>query len=410
MMALKVQGLQRLLQRFGNASQLRFLSSGSLPDIRADDLVIQKTSNPMPKPASTNLVFGEKMSDHMLVIEWSKQNGWHTPHILPFGNIPMSPSASSLHYGLEIFEGMKGYKCDDGSLRLFRPDQNMNRFYNSAERLSLPLFDREELLKCVTELVRVDKDWIPSEDNCSLYIRPTLISTEPTLGVKPPENAMLFVITGPVGPYFASGNFNPVSLLADPSFVRAWPGGIGECKAGGNYGPTIYAQKVAAEKDCQQCLWLFQDEVTEVGTMNFFMYWINEEGEEELITPPLNGLILPGITRKSLLELGREWGEFKVVEKSFTIQQVVRGVQEGRIKEIFGSGTACIVCPVDKILYNDEFINIPTIENGGFKIAERFYKELTDIQYGRKPHAWSYLVEKPSEEKDDLHENIKHAV
>jgi len=252
-------------------------------------------------------------------------------------------------------------------------------------------------LKCISELVRVDEDWISDQENCSLYIRPTMISTEPTLGVKPPANASLFVITGPVGPYFQTGTFSPVSLLADPNFVRAWPGGVGDCKAGGNYGPTVYCQKVAQSRGCSQCLWLYQDEVTEVGTMNIFMYWINEDGVEELITPSLNGLILPGITRKSLLELARDWDEFQVTEKAFTIQQLAKGVKEGRVKEIFGAGTACVVCPVDKILWNDEFI---TVENNGFPLAGRFYKELTDIQYGRKEHNWSYLVDSTKKEAD----------
>lgn len=374
-----------------------------LSNIKAADLVVNTTNSPKPKPNvdPNELVFGQHMADHMLLIEWSSKTGWKRPNILPFGSIPIQPSASVLHYGLEVFEGLKAYRFDDGTVSMFRPDQNMQRLYNSAKRLSLPTFDRDELLKCVSELIRIDQDWIPDADNCSLYVRPTIIATEPSLGVKPPDSAMLFVITGPVGPYFSTGTFQPVSLLADASFVRAWPGGIGDCKAGGNYGPTIYALKLAQSKGCSQCLWLYKNQVTEVGTMNFFMYWINDAGEEELITPPLNGLILPGITRKSLLELAREWDEFKVTEKSFTIQDLAKAAEEGRVKEIFGAGTACVVCPIDQILYEDKYINIEAAHTIGFPVAKRFYDELTDIQYGRKHHAWNYHVAKQNMKKVD---------
>lgn len=372
------------LQRNG---WIRMLSN----EINANNLVTKRTTSPKEKPAENDLVFGKSMSDHMLVINWSLENGWEAPEVLPYGPLSITPSASVLHYGLEVFEGMKAYRGFDGEIRLFRPMENMQRFLNSATRLSLPAFDKAELLKCITELVKVDQDWIPNSQKCSLYIRPTMISTESTLGVKPPARASLFVITGPVGPYFTTGTFSPVSLLADPRFVRAWPGGIGECKAGGNYGPTIYAQQIAQEKGCSQCLWLYNNEVTEVGTMNLFMYWINENGEEELITPPLNGLILPGVTRKSILELAREWNQFKVTEKTFTIQDLKKAVSENRVKEIFGAGTACVVCPVDKILFEDEFINIPTMENGP-DVAKKFYQELTEIQYGVKQHEWSSTI------------------
>jgi len=366
-------------------------ASRSFSEIRYNDLKIHQTTTPREKPsADSKLVFGKQMADHMLVAEWTIDNGWDIPSIVPYGPLAIPPSASVLHYGIEVFEGMKAYKCTDGSIQLFRPEENMKRLFASAERLSLPTFDKEEVLKCIAELVRVDQDWIPDCDSSSLYIRPTIISTEPSLGVKPPDSAMLFVITGPVGSYYDTGSFQPISLLADPSFVRAWPGGIGDCKAGGNYGPTIYAQKLAQARGCSQCLWLYKDQVTEVGTMNFFMFWVNEQGEQELVTPPLNGLILPGITRKSLLDLAREWDEFKVSERDFTLQEVAKAASEGRVKEIFGAGTAAVVSPVDKIHYLDDVIEI---ENNGFPIAQRFFDELTSIQYGRTPHPWNYLVD-----------------
>jgi len=359
---------------------------------QAGDLVIKKTTSPKDKPIESELVFGKTMSDHMLMINWSASEGWGIPEIVPYGPLSIPPSASVLHYGLEVFEGMKAYKGEEGEIRLFRPMENMSRMLKSSLRLSLPGFDKAELLKCISKLITVDQDWIPNSRKCSLYVRPTLISTEATLGVKPPASACLFVITSPVGPYFSTGTFSPISLLADPSFVRAWPGGIGESKAGGNYGPTIFAQQIAQKKGCSQCLWLYNDEVTEVGTMNIFMYWVNENGEEELVTPPLAGLILPGVTRKSVLELTREWNEFKVTERSFTMQELIKANKEGRVKELFGAGTACVVCPVDKIVHKDETISIPTMENGP-RIAMQIYQELTDIQYGRKPHEWSVVID-----------------
>lgn len=387
------------LKRTIHRSRCKYVVARCYSDVQFSKLEVIHTKNPGEKPTDgRNITFGECLSDHMLVIDYTEEHGWDAPRIHPRRALSIPPASSALHYGLEVFEGMKAYRCDDGSVQMFRPYENMKRFYKSSGRLSLPYFDKDEVLKCIAELVRIEQDWIPEQDSCSLYIRPTMISTEPSLGVKPPSAASLFVITGPVGPYFKTGAFNPVSLLADPQFVRAWPGGVGDCKAGGNYGPTIYAQKIAQSKGCSQCLWLYKDEVTEVGTMNIFMHWINEDGVDELITPDLNGLILPGITRDSLLRIAREWDEFQVTEKPFTIQQLQKAVVEGRVKEMFGAGTACVVCPVDKILWNDEFMDVES--KSGFPLAQRFYKELTDIQYGRIEHPWRYLVDTPKVHAD----------
>ncbi|XP_031572283.1 branched-chain-amino-acid aminotransferase-like [Actinia tenebrosa] len=228
---------------------------------------------------------------------------------------------------------MKAYRGVDNKIRMFRPLENMKRMNHSASRACLPKFDSEEMVKCIRQLVKLDQEWVPYSDTCSLYIRPTLIGTQPTLGVNKANSALLYVILSPVGPYFKTGTFNPVALLADPQYVRAWPGGVGDCKMGGNYGPTILAQLNAERQGLQQVLWLFGDDhqVTEVGTMNMFMLWINKKGEKELITPPLNGLILPGVTRSSLLALGKKWGEFKVTEKEFNMEDVVNGVNENRV-------------------------------------------------------------------------------
>ncbi|XP_072282860.1 branched-chain-amino-acid aminotransferase, cytosolic-like isoform X5 [Pyxicephalus adspersus] len=329
----------------------------------------------------------------MLTIEWSNEKGWSKPQIKPFQNLSLHPASSALHYSVELYEGMKAYKGEDNQVRLFRPMMNMERMHRTALRACLPSFDKAEFLECLRRLIDIDRDWVPKSNTASLYIRPTFIGTEPSLGVTKSNHALLYVIICPVGPYFPSGGFNPVSLLADPKYVRAWMGGVGNYKLGGNYGPTIAVQYEASQLGCQQVLWLYGDnhEVTEAGTINFFMFWNNEQGEKELITPPLSGLILAGVTRQSLLDLARQWGEFKVSESTITMGDLIKGLQENRVKEVFGVGTACVVCPVSRILYNQKSYDIPTMENGP-DIAKRFLKELTDIQYGRTNSEWAYLV------------------
>lgn len=338
-------------------------------------------------------MFGKHFSDHMLTITWSESSGWDAPQIKPFQNLSLHPASSALHYSIELFEGMKAFRGDDDKIRLFRPMMNMERMHRSAERCCLPRFDKPELLECIKKLVEVDQEWVPYSQNTSLYIRPTFIGTEPSLGVSRAGKAMIFVIVGPVGPYFATGSFNPVSLLADPSFVRAWRGGVGAYKMGGNYGPTIAVQNEALEQGCQQVLWLYgpEEEITEVGTMNLFIYWTNEDGEKELVTPPLDGIILPGVTRQSLLDLARQWGEFKVTERTMGMEELLGALKAGRIREVFGAGTACVVCPVGSLRYKGKLFEIPTTKNGT-DLAKRFYDELTDIQYGRKASDWAPLV------------------
>ncbi|XP_041033730.1 branched-chain-amino-acid aminotransferase, cytosolic-like isoform X2 [Carcharodon carcharias] len=348
---------------------------------KAADLQIELTKHSKEKPDRDNLVFGKSFSDHMLTVEWSAKKGWDKPHIKPLQNLSLHPASSVLHYSIELFEGMKAFRGVDNKIRMFRPDLNMERMHRSALRACLPDFDKAELVECIRKLIEVDREWVPYSDAASLYIRPTFIGTEPSLGVSRADHALLFVIIGPVGPYFATGSFNPVSLLADPKFVRAWKGGVGDCKMGGNYGPTVYVQNEAQKQGCQQVLWLYGDEheITEVGTMNIFVYWKNEQGEVELLTPPLDGTILPGVTRQSLLDLAQQWGEFKVSERGMAMSELIKGLQENRVKEVFGSGTACVICPVSRILYQGQNYHIPTMENGP-ELAKRFLKELTDIQ------------------------------
>uniref|UniRef100_H2ZG12 Branched-chain-amino-acid aminotransferase n=1 Tax=Ciona savignyi TaxID=51511 RepID=H2ZG12_CIOSA len=370
----------------------RFSSSSTF---KASALQLTRTRNPVPKPEDPNkCIFGKQFTDHMLTIEWSVKRGWGIPQIKPLENLSLHPATSVFHYATELFEGMKAYRTVDNRIAMFRPMENMERMVRTAKRACLPEFDKEELVKCLAELVRVEHEWVPHSTSASLYIRPTMIGTEPSLGVNMSTKALLYCILCPVGPYFETGSFNPISLMADPRYIRAAKGGSGAYKLGSNYGPTIKIQQEALKRGCQQVLWLYGDDhqVTEVGTMNVFVYWINENGEKELATMPLDkGIVLPGVTRSSLMELAREWNEFKVTERIITMADITKALSENRLLELFGAGTACVVCPVDSILYADNKLKIPTMDNGA-KVASRFYKELTDIQYGRTPHEWSYTV------------------
>ncbi|MGH0120819.1 UNVERIFIED_CONTAM: hypothetical protein FKN15_069645 [Acipenser sinensis] len=304
-----------LHQICGNESST---NGSGVASFKAAETVIELASMFKEKPDPSNLVFGTAFTDHMLTIEWSASDGWQKPHIGPFKNLSMHPASSSLHYAIELFEGLKAYRGVDNNIRLFRPLHNMERMLRSACRAGLPSFDKEELLECIKKLVEIEKTWVPDSSSASLYIRPTLIGTEsfdkeellecikklveiektwvpdsssaslyirptligtePSLGIKKPSQALLYVILSPVGPYFSTGSF--VSLWADPKYTRAWRGGTGDCKMGGNYGASIYAQYEAMEMGCQQVLWLYGDnhQITEVGTMNLFLYWINENG------------------------------------------------------------------------------------------------------------------------------------
>ncbi|KAI6177293.1 Branched-chain-amino-acid transaminase [Aphelenchoides bicaudatus] len=364
------------------------------------ETVLARPDQMQPKPTNIDAVkFGACFADHMFEADWSAENGWVRPVLSPLHHLQLHPAAKVLHYAIELFEGMKAYRGVDGRIRLFRPEMNMERMRRTASRSSLPDFDPEELIKIITNLIQIDQEWVPYSTTGSLYIRPTLIGTDPTLGVAHSNEAKLFVLTGPCGAYYPTG-MKPISLLADSNYVRAFPGGVGQYKMGCNYAPTILMGKRAMEMGCQQVLWLYDEDekLTEVGTMNIFVYWINEQGEEELVTPPLtDGLILPGVTRDSLLELCQQWNEFKVTERYPSMEEIRRAIAENRIKQIFGAGTACIVSPVGRILYRNphtqlyEDLIIPTMTAGN--LMQRLYATILEIQYGRiDMPGWSRIV------------------
>jgi len=365
--------------------------------LSAKNLTVTKTSNPKPKPPNNELVFGKSMSDHILEADWNESTGWKDPVIKPYGNFEMPPSALCLHYGLQCFEGMKAYKDSKGRVRLFRPLENMKRMDGSSQRLSLPGYDPQVGVDLIKEYLKVEKDWIPDQRGCSLYIRPTMIATQGALGVQASSEAKWYVISCPVGPYYKSG-FKPVKLLADDKNVRAWPGGVGQYKVGGNYAPGIVLQRNALQKGYAQILWLFGPEqvITEVGTMNMFIYWKNPQGETELVTAPLDGTILPGVTRSSVIELARDWG-MKVTERAMPIAELLDGLKENRVIECFGAGTACVIAPIEGVHYKGADYEIPLDVNDSNAAAGPLASKLSDhiqaIQYGEIEHPWSEIVE-----------------
>jgi branched-chain amino acid aminotransferase len=369
----------------------------ALAALDASRLMVHHTTVPKEKSPEESLVFGATFTDHMLVAEWDDVSGWHAPEIKPFQNLSLHPGCNVLHYGLECFEGMKAYKDKEGNVRLFRPEMNMNRLNRSSARLCLPDFDGHSYLDCIKELVLTDADWIPTSRGYSMYIRPTMIGTHEWLGVGPARKAMLFTICCPVGPYYKEG-FAPVSLFAEERYARAFPGGTGDVKAGGNYGPTILPQVECSRRGYSQVLWLAGPEhyVTEVGTMNLFMLWENEQGKKELITAPLDGTILPGVTRDSILQLCKEWSEFDVVERYFTMDELVKALHEERVHEMFGAGTAAIVSPVKQIAYHGHDYAIPLNKNDASakagELTTRLLNTILDIQYGDMPHPWSVNI------------------
>ncbi|KAK9793128.1 putative Branched-chain amino acid aminotransferase [Seiridium cardinale] len=360
-------------------------------------LTLTKTSSPKTPSDPKDLVFGRQFTDHMLTIEWTQQDGWLAPQITPYQNLSLDPATCVFHYAFECFEGMKAYKDKSGNVRLFRPDKNMERFNKSSARIALPTFEPTALIDLIAKFAKLEERFIPNERGYSLYLRPTMIGTQKTLGVGPPGSALLYVIASPVGPYYPTG-FKAVSLEATDYAVRAWPGGVGDKKLGANYAPCIVPQLEAASRGFQQNLWLFGEEeyVTEVGTMNMFVAIKNKEtGQKELITAPLDGTILEGVTRDSILALAREklapegWA---IIERKYTMKELAEASEQGRLMEAFGAGTAAIVSPIRKVSWKGNLVDcgLSDLEESG-EIALRMKGWMEAIQYGDEPdHGWSY--------------------
>lgn len=314
--------------------------------------------------------------------------------IRPNEPFKLDPSNATLHYSIECFEGLKAYITQDRKVQLFRPDKNFQRMNVSHKQLGFPQFDPEQAVECLKQLVEIEKDWIPDKPMHSMYIRPTSICMDNKIGLSSVKRAKTYVVLSPVGPYYPRG-FMPVKLYCDTENVRAWPLGFGDKKIGGNYAPTLKNARAAQEKhSSDQVLWLLHDYVTEAGTMNFFVFWKNEQGEDELVTPPLDGTILPGVTRDSILTLCQDFNDFKVTVRPFKIQELMKACREKRVHEAFGAGTAAIVSPVKQFTYKGETFEVPIEEEkGAGKLTQKILNTLLDIQYGITPKpSWTVEV------------------
>ncbi|NLM72967.1 MAG: branched-chain amino acid aminotransferase [Clostridiaceae bacterium] len=350
------------------------------------EIKVQLTSNPKTKPNVKDLRFGNVFSDHMFIMDYTTEKGWHDARIVPYGSISYEPSVMVFHYGQAIFEGLKAYRTKDGEVVLFRPQENFKRLNRSCEALCIPKLDEDFALKALLKLIEIDKDWVPDAEGTSLYIRPFIIATEPHIGVHPSNSYHFIIITGPVGAYYKEG-INPVKIYVESKYVRAVVGGLGEAKASANYAASLKAQEEAAKKGYTQVLWLDGVErkyIEEVGTMNVFFVI-----GDEVVTPMLTGSILPGITRKSCIELLRSWG-LKVSERKISIEEVFEANEKGLLKEAFGTGTAAVISPIGELCWNEKSVSINNGRIG--ELSQKLYDNLTGIQYTKLPDPFNWVV------------------
>lgn len=353
------------------------------------DIRIEKTKNPKPLPTPDNeLKFGTIFTDHMFIMNYETGKGWFDPRIVEYQKIPLEPSAMVFHYGQEMFEGLKAYKAEDGRILLFRPDKNIERANNSNRRLCIPEIPEDLFLEAIKQLVKVDEAWIPTKPGTSLYIRPFVIATDEFLGVRPSNTYLFMIICSPVGAYYPEG-LNPVKIWIEDDYVRAVKGGIGEAKTGGNYVASLAAQVKAHEDGYSQVLWLDGVErkyIEEVGAMNIFF-----KIDGKVVTPMLNGSILPGVTRDSCIQLCKSWG-MEVEERRISAEELFQAARDGRLEECWGSGTAAVISPVGHLRWLNEVIQI---QDGGIgPVSQKLYDTVTGIQLGKieGPEGWSVEV------------------
>ncbi len=354
------------------------------------DIRYELAENRKPLPTEDNpLTFGTIFTDHMFIMDYEEGKGWIDPRIVPYAPIELYPSAMVFHYGQEMFEGLKAYKAEDGRVLLFRPDCNIERANNTNERICIPTIPAEDFQQALEAIVRVDKEWIPTKPGTSLYIRPFIIATDPFLGVRPSNTYKFIIILSPVGAYYPEG-LNPVKIWIEDEYVRAVRGGLGEAKAGANYVASLKAQVKAHDAGYSQVLWLDGVErkyIEEVGAMNIF-FKINGT----VVTPVLNGSILPGVTRRSCIELCKEWG-YPVEERKISADELFEAAQNGTLEEVWGTGTAAVISPVGHLRKGDVDVKI---QDGGIgELSQKLYDTITGIQLGKieGPKGWVVVVE-----------------
>lgn len=353
-----------------------------------DKISVTLSTTHKPKPVGPDIPFGVITTDHMFLMNYDTEQGWHDPRIVPYAPFQMDPACMVLHYAQEIFEGMKAYRDDKGNIRLFRPEENFKRLNDSAERMSIPKVDVDFCVEAVKQLVALEKDWVPSAPNTSLYIRPFIFATDNHIGVHASHTYQFAVILSPVGPYYATG-LAPVDIMIEEEDVRAVRGGTGFTKCGGNYAGSLRAGERAEEKGFSQVLWLDGVErkyIEEVGAMNV-LFKINGK----IVTPELNGSILPGITRKSCLQLLRDKG-YEVEERRLSVDELIAAAKDGSLEEAFGSGTAAVVSPIGMLSYRGENYTVSGGKIG--PVTQELYDTLTGIQWGKieDPYGWSQIV------------------
>ena len=330
-----------------------------------------------------NLKFGQIMSDHMLVANYS--NGqWDDVSIVPYGDLSISPSMSALHYGQAIFEGIKGYKFEDGTVSIFRPDKNWDRFNKSALRLQMPAVPEEIFLGGLRQLLDIDRDWVPSKEGTSLYIRPFMFGTESALGVHPSISYKFIIITCPVGAYYSK----PISLKVETHYTRAAEGGVGFSKNAGNYALSLYPTQLANDEGYDQIMWtdaLEHKYIEEAGTANL-IFRIGDT-----IITPHGDTILHGVTRRTIMELADTWG-FKTEQRKVSVQELIDGIKAGQVSEAFAAGTAATITHIDRIGFNGQDYNLPPVE--GREFSNRVLSYLNDLRYGKidDPYGWNFIV------------------
>jgi branched-chain amino acid aminotransferase len=350
------------------------------------------TRNPHPKarPADDTLRFGDVFTDHMFMMEYNEGHGWHDPRIVPYAPFSLDPACCVLHYAQAVFDGLKAFRGVDGKVRIFRGDRHAARLNRSCELLCIPPLDAQLVQDSFQAIVGADSGWVPSKQGTALYIRPTVIATETFLGVHPSHSYLYYVILSPVGAYYKEG-LNPVKILATDQHVRAVPGGLGAAKTAANYAASLYAARDAERQGYTQVLWLdgkHREFIDEVGTMNIML-----RIGDTVITPPLtNGTILDGVTRNSVLQLLDDWG-IQAEERAVSIHEVLDAHKQGKLKEIWGTGTAAVISPVGELGYAGNRMQI----NGGRigELTQRLYDAIIAIQYGatNDPHGWMSLVD-----------------
>jgi branched-chain amino acid aminotransferase len=354
----------------------------------SDAIRITRTAQKKDKPKDKDLTFGTDFTDHMFLCDFQEEKGWYDPRVEPYGPLALDPATAVLHYGQGLFEGLKAFRGQDGKIRLFRPDKHVARLNRTAEKVCIPTMDASLVMKSFTTLVDIERDWVPSTVGTSLYIRPTIIASEAFLGVRPAKEYLYFVILSPVGAYYPEG-MAPVKIKVIDNYVRAVVGGLGEAKTSANYAASLHAAEDAKHEGFTQVLWLdgvHRKYIEEVGTMNIML-----RIGDEIITPPLHGTILAGVTRDSVLALTREWG-LRVSERPITIDEVTEAAHKGTLKEVWGTGTAAVISPVGELAYKGERI----VVNGGHigELTQKLYDTIVGIQYGTTAdtRGWTVVV------------------